>query len=115
MLAQLHWICLGVGCWVTLNGILHSIAVIGQHKGEYNRDYLRLLMDGIILIACGGVQILSWKLIQDQNAFGFFIAGFASLMLLIYCMLIWPFLKSVFTILIESVLLILIIAGYFNL
>ena len=115
MLSQLHWICLGVGCWVTINGILHTIAVINQHKGEYNRDLLRLLMDGLILVTCGLIQILSRKLIEEKNTVGYFIAGTASVSLLIYCFLIFPFLKSFFTIVINLALLILLVAGYFYL
>lgn len=114
MLSQLHWICLGVGCWVTINGIFHTIAVVNQHKGEYDRDYLRLLMDGLLLVTCGVIQILSMQLIEDKIGAGYLLAGTASVSLLIYCVLIFPFLKSFFTIAINLLLLILLIAGYFT-
>jgi len=113
MLGSLHWICLGVGCWVTLNGILHTVAIINQHKGAYDRNYLRLLMDGLLLITCGMMQVLSWKLIETGNVFGFYIAGFASLSLFVYCLLIYPFLKSYFTMVISFVLMVLLTIGYF--
>ncbi len=115
MLENLHWICLGVGCWVTVNGILHTVAVMNQHKGTYDRDYLRLLLDGLILITCGVVQILSWKLIEEGNLFGYYIAGTASLSLLVYCMLIFPFLKSIFTIVITAGLVILLVIAFLQL
>lgn len=114
MISQLPWICLGTGGWVMLNGILHTIAVINQHKGPYTRDFLRLLMDGLILITCGLIQVLCRKLIAEHDAVGYYIASTASVSLLIYCFLIFPFLKSIFTIAINFILLALLIAGYFS-
>src|SRR2546423_6411380 len=98
-----------IGAWAVLNGILHDVFVLRKHEGGYNRDLLRLLMDGHILITCGIMQIIDWKLLQQNNVYGLYVAGVASLSLLTYCGLIWPFLKSVFTILLQAGLLLLLI------
>src|SRR5436190_12471275 len=86
-----------VGGWALVNGILHDIFVIKQHKGPYDRDLLRLLMDGHILIACGIMQIISWQLLKDGNQLGLWLCAAACVSLLSYVGLIWPFLKSMVT------------------
>jgi len=112
---QLHWICFGVGAWVALNGVLHTIAVMNQHKGAYTREYMRLLMDGLLLVLCGAIQMVSHPLIGERQPAGFILAGIASAGLFIYTLLIYPFLKSFFTMIINVALLILLTIGYVSL
>ena len=80
----------------------------------YDRNVLRLLMDGHILITCGAVQILSFNSIDKKAHWAFYMAGLASISLLIYCAMIWPFLKSVATTALNAVLLALLIFGCFS-
>ena len=104
----LPYACAIVGGWSVLNGILHDIFVLRKHKGGYNRDLLRLLMDGHILITCGVMQIIAGKLLQRDNVFGFYVGAVACISLLIYCFMIWPFLKSVVTMALQIGLLLLL-------
>ena len=97
MLAWLPQIVLGVGVWMILNGILHDIFVLKQHQGPYSRDLLRLLMDGHVLITCGLIQVLVYPGLQQGAAWAEGLAVMASARLLIYCAMIFPFLKSIFT------------------
>lgn len=90
-------IVLGVGIWMIINGVLHDIFVLVQHKGPYSRDLLRLLMDGHVLITCGLVQVLSYTGLKDGAPWSTALAMLASTSLFIYCVMIFPFLKSVFT------------------
>jgi hypothetical protein len=104
---------IGVGSWMVINGILHDIFVLrSEHGKTYNRDLLRLLMDGHILITCGVIQILSFKGIEEHHHWAFYICAISCLSLLVYCAMIYPFLKSIFTIILNAALLILL-AIYF--
>jgi hypothetical protein len=82
-----------IGGWAIINGTLHDIFILVQGR-KYDRDLLRLLLDGHILLTCGAVQMLSYKGIQQNDQYGYYMAGFATISLLVYCALIFPFLKS---------------------
>ncbi len=45
-LLSVHW-ALIASLWYFGNGILHDAFVLAKHKGIYNRELLRLLMDGM--------------------------------------------------------------------
>jgi hypothetical protein len=109
------WIIFGAGAWATLNGILHDIFVLASDHGkQYDRNLLRLLMDGHILITCGVVMMLCFSGIKNGQDFAYFIAIACAASLLIYCAMIWPFLKSVGTTLISLVALAAAFVGYFG-
>jgi hypothetical protein len=104
---------IGVGSWMVINGILHDIFVLRSEHGKvYNRDLLRLLMDGHILITCGAIQILSFKGIEEQQHWAFYTCTISCLSLLVYCGMIFPFLKSIFTIILNTALLVLLAVYY---
>jgi hypothetical protein len=90
-------IVLGVGIWMVVNGILHDTFVLVQHKGPYSRDLLRLLMDGHVLITCGLIQVLVYPGLQQSIPWAAGLATLASSSLLVYCLMIFPFLKSLLT------------------
>jgi hypothetical protein len=103
------------GAWAVINGILHDVFVLRSEQGKtYNRDLLRLLMDGHILITCGLIQLLGAKEIEKANGWAYFIATTASISLLVYCAMIWPFLKSVGTIIINIALVSILLWSYFQ-
>jgi hypothetical protein len=99
----------GVGIWMIINGILHDVFVIRQHKGPYDRELLRLLMDGHVLITCGLIQVLVFPGLQQGSAWAIGVAILASVSLLVYCLMIFPFLKSIFTMILNAVLIVLLI------
>jgi hypothetical protein len=82
-----------IGGWAILNGVLHDAFILAQGR-KYDRDLLRLLMDGHILLTCGAIQMLAWKGIQQNQSYGYYMAGVATISLLVYCAMIYPFLKS---------------------
>jgi hypothetical protein len=103
---------IGVGSWMVINGILHDIFVLRSEHGKvYNRDLLRLLMDGHILITCGAIQILSYKGIEGHQHWAYYTCAIVCLSLLVYCAMIFPFLKSIVTMILNLALLILLIMG----
>jgi uncharacterized membrane protein HdeD (DUF308 family) len=106
-------ISLLIGGWAVVSGILHDIAVLlSEHGKKYDRDLLRLLMDGHILITCGVLQMIAYAGLRNHENWAFYISGFACISLLVYCAMIFPFLKSLFTILLNAALLVLLIINF---
>src|SRR5688572_10705709 len=91
-----HWL-LGVSIWYMVSGILHDFFVIKAHKGGYSRDLLRLLMDGHVLILSGIVLLVCYFMLLNHLQAGALIAGIVAVVMLVYCGMIYPFLKSHFT------------------
>ena|ERR1041385_2035453 len=112
VIQYLPYISLIVGGWAVVNGILHDVFVLIRHKTGYDRDLLRLLMDGHILITCGIIQMIAYKGLSGNEQWAYWVAGVATISLLVYCGLIFPFLKSLGTITLNIILLILLIAGW---
>jgi hypothetical protein len=102
-LLSIHWFLFGA-IWYFFNGVLHDIFVIRQHQGKYDRELLRLLMDGHVLILSGILMLVCWFMLRQNQVFGFGISMIVSLFMLIYCAMIFPFLKSFGTILISLIL-----------
>ena len=104
-------ISLVVGCWALLNGVLHDVFILVQGR-KYDRDLLRLLMDGHILITCGIMQIIAYTGFKQNENWAYYVAGVACLSLLIYCAMIFPFLKSMGTIIVNVSLFVILIISY---
>jgi hypothetical protein len=90
------------GLWAVGNGLLHDAFVLAKHKGPYDRDLLRLLMDGHILITCGVVYLLAQAIVDEGRPIALWLCLAASVSLLVYCAMIFPFLKSVVTMLLNA-------------
>src|SRR5258706_16275337 len=89
-----------VGGWLLINGILHDVFVlISDRKKEYNRELLRLLMDGHILIFSGVILLFCYNGIKHRQQWALYTAIVVCVSMLIYCAMIFPFLKSIGTIL----------------
>ena len=105
---------LAVGTWCVVNGLLHDIFVLRSEYGKkYDRELLRLLMDGHVLLTCGSIQIVSYFGLKHNAHWAFAVSGIATTSLLVYCAMIWPFLKSVMTILLNVILVGLISYSFF--
>jgi len=109
----LPWISLAVGGWAVLNGVLHDVFVLVQGK-KYDRDLLRLLMDGHILITCGIMQMIAFIGLKEGASWGFYVSGFAAISLLAYCAMIFPFLKSFGMMGINVLLLVALLIAFFR-
>ena len=115
ILSFLPTISLCVGGWVLVNGVLHDVFVLrSEHGKQYNRELLRLLMDGHILITCGAIQMIAFKGLQADDSLALYAVGIASISLLVYCGLIFPFLKSFVTMLLNAALLLAVAAHFFS-
>lgn len=101
-------ILFGIGIWYAVNGVLHDIFVLAsEHGKKYDRDLLRLLMDGHVLIVGGIILMLSFGGLKLNYSFVYYMSAFICLSMLGYCAMIWPFLKSLVTTLLSLLGLIL--------
>jgi hypothetical protein len=94
------WFLLLAGAYTFINGLLHDIFVLRQHKGPYDRNLLRLLMDGHLLMICGAMYVLSWYYILNGSN-GYLLSLLASSGMIVYCLMIFPFLKSIVTLILN--------------
>lgn len=105
---------LAVGAWCVVNGLLHDIFVLRSEYGKkYDRELLRLLMDGHVLITCGAIQLINYFGFKHNAHWAYAACGIATVSLLVYCCMIWPFLKSVMTIVLNIVLAVMLVVGWF--
>jgi hypothetical protein len=104
-LFSIHWAIIA-SVWYFGNGILHSAAVLLQHKGKYDRELLRLLMDGHVLMLSGVVVFMCWLMMLSKIQCGGVIGIIVAVFMLLYCLMIFPFLKSYATIAISLFLII---------
>src|SRR5689334_20128893 len=112
-MTYLPLILLLVGGWNTVNGLLHDIAVLrSEHGRTYDRNLLRLLMDGHILITCGVMQMIAYRGLKNHEQWSWYVAGVSCISLLVYCAMIFPFLKSFGTLFLNLIVLVLLIISY---
>ncbi len=111
ILFSTHWI-LGVGIWYLVSGILHDFFVIKAHKGPYSRDLLRLLMDGHVLIFSGIILFVCYWMMLQKIQYGPLISSIIAIAMLVYCGMIFPFLKSYFTMGLSLMVIIVSIRAY---
>ena len=105
----LAWISLSVGDWAFANGVLHDIEVIRGHYTEYDRHFLYYLLNGHIVVFSGIFQMISYAPINDDQVWGSVVSGTAALGMIVYCIMIWKFLPSFVTMLMQSGLLIVLL------
>jgi hypothetical protein len=102
---SVHW-ALIASVWYFGNGILHDAFVLMRHKGKYDRELLRLLMDGHVLMLSGAIVFVCWLMMLNKIQCGAVISIITAAFMLLYCAMIFPFLKSIGTILISIMLII---------
>ena len=96
-------ILFGIGIWYLANGILHDVFVLlSEHGKQYDRNLLRLLFDGHILIVGGTVLMLCFNGLKAEYTFAYYVCLAICLSMMVYCAMIWPFLKSIVTIFLST-------------
>jgi hypothetical protein len=87
--------------WYASTASCHDLFVIRQHKTGYDKNLMRLLMDGHVLILSGVLMLMSWLMIRQGVHWGYIIGAIVALFMIVYCAMIFPFLKSFGTLLIS--------------
>lgn len=103
-LLSIHWALIG-SLWYFFNGLLHTFFVIKEHKAEYNRDLLRLLTDGLLLMFSGAILFVCWTMLSNKVQYGGLLGIIVAGFMLIYCLMIFPFLKSYVTMVISIIVI----------
>ncbi len=101
---SIHW-ALVASLWYFTTGVLHDVFVLINHKGKYDRELLRLLMDGHVLMLSGVVVFVCWLMMLSKIQCGGLISIIVAGFMLLYCLMIFPFLKSFVTMAISIMLI----------
>lgn len=104
-LLSIHW-ALIASLWYFGNGILHDVFVLIKHNGKYDRELLRLLMDGHVLMLSGAVTFMCWLMMLSKIQCGGVISIIVAAFMLLYCFMIFPLLKSFGTMAISIMLVV---------
>lgn len=104
-LLSIHWVLIA-SLWYFGNGILHDFFVLLRHEGKYDRELLRLLMDGHVLLLSGAVVFVCYLMMLNKIQCGRLIGIIVAAFMLLYCLMVLPFLKSYFTMAISIMLII---------
>lgn len=110
---SVHW-ALIASLWYFGNGLLHSATVLMQHKGKYDRELLRLLMDGHVLMLSGAVVFMCWLMMLSKIQCGVVISIIVAGFMIVYCLMIFPFLKSYVTMAISIFLILASIKAIYS-
>ena len=102
ILTSIHWLLAGA-VWYGINGLLHDFFVIRSHKTGYDKQLMRLLLDGHLLILSGVLMFVGWMMLRSGNSWGAAIGLITGISMIIYCAMIFPFLKSFGTLFISIV------------
>lgn len=103
-LLSIHWVLIA-SLWYIGNGILHDAFVLIRHKRKYDRELLRLLMDGHVLMLSGAVVFVCYLMLLNKIQYGALISIIVAAFMLLYCIMIFPFLKSFGTMAISIMLI----------
>ena len=112
-LFSIHWTLIA-SLWYFGNGILHDVFVLIKHKGKYDRELLRLLMDGHVLMLSGAVVFVCYLMLLNKIQYGGLVSIVIAVFMLIYCLMIFPYLKSFGTMLISIMLIVVSIKAMNN-
>lgn len=108
---SIHW-TLVASLFYFANGVFHDIYVIRAHKGGYDRELLRLLMDGHVLMLSGAVMFVCYLMMLSKIQCGATVAIIVAGFMLLYAAMIFPFLKSFGTIAISIMVMVVAIHAY---
>ena len=99
------------GIWTLANGILHDVFVLLRNR-TFDKELIRLLIDGNILIFSGVILLLCYDGIRLQLTLAYLVSIAVCIFVLSYCLLIFKILPSFVTMFIHTVALGWLIAAY---
>lgn len=102
---KLHYFIVLAGIWALGNGLLHDVFVLLQRK-PFDKELIRLLIDGHVLIFSGIFYLLCYQGVKDHQFLASMVCIVTAVFLLGYCALIFKMLPSIMTIMINGVALV---------
>jgi hypothetical protein len=113
LLENSHWIIGFAGIWMLGNGILHDVFILLQ-KRPFEKELIRLLIDGHILIFSGIFFLICFKSLQEGSDLALWLCIVNALFILGYCALIFKMLPAVGIIVISLVVLVVSVLAKFS-
>lgn len=108
---KLHYFIAFAGIWTLGNGILHDLFVLREGR-PFEKELIRLLIDGHILIFSGILYLLCYNGIKERQSLAFLVSIVIAVFLLGYCGLIFKMLPAVGMILLNIIVLVWLIISY---
>ena len=108
---KLHYFIAFAGIWALGNGVLHDIFVLREGR-PFEKELIRLLIDGHILIFSGIIYLLCYNGIKEGGSLAYLVSIVIALFLLGYCGLIFKILPAIGMILINAITLVWLIISY---
>ena len=93
MIQYLPYYLLFAGGWSVMNGVLHDFFVLKTHR-TFDKELMRLLTDGHILIFGGIFYFLVFYGIKSDQLQSYYIAIATSVFLIGYCLIIFKMLPA---------------------
>jgi hypothetical protein len=106
-----HYFIAFTGIWVLRNGILHDVFVLLQRK-PFDKELIRLLIDGHLLIFSGILYLICYEGIKDQQPLAYIISILVSFFILGYCALIFKMLPATGMIVLNLIALVWLVIQY---
>src|SRR5688500_3450497 len=91
---NLQWFIAFAGAWTMGNGILHDVFVLAERR-PFDRELIRLLIDGHILIFGGVVYLICFQSVHAFNPTAWWVCFANALFLIGYCLLIFKLLPAI--------------------
>ncbi len=110
---MLSFYILFAGIWCLANGILHDVFILKERR-PFDKELIRLMIEGHILIFAGIFFILSFRGIERGEQWAFYISIATAIFILGYCALIFKILPSVITIALHLIALIWLLINLKN-
>lgn len=108
---KLHYFIALAGIWALGNGVLHDVFILMQRR-PFDKELIRLMIDGHILIFSGILYLLCYNGIRDQQPLAYLVTLAVAVFLLGYCALIFKMLPSIVTIVINLAVLVWVVKDY---
>ena len=93
MIQYLPYYLLFAGGWSVMNGVLHDFFVLKTHR-TFDKELMRLLTDGHILIFGGIFYFLAFYGIKSNQVQSYYMAITTSIFLIGYCLIIFKMLPA---------------------
>ena len=113
LVPNLQWVVAFAGAWTLANGILHDVFVL-RARHVWDRELIRLLIDGHVLMFGGVVYLLCFRDLHAFNLTAWWVCFANALFLLGYCALIYRMLPAVGMFLINALVLFVLVFMYFT-
>jgi len=108
LLQNMHWFVAFAGVWTLGNGVLHDVFVLAERR-PFDRDLIRLLIDGHVLIFGGIVYLICFNSLNAFNPSAWWVCVANALFLIGYCLLIFKLLPAVGMLLLNALVLLLLL------